>query len=215
MASKIVEFLFPKRCALCRCFVENELEICPACMNNGNIVKALPPIPPIPYVDVFVTAAWYDGAVRKAIHRFKFNGFGGYARPFAYLLYRQYVLSPYGYDYITWVPSNRRTEFRRGYNQARLLAKELGKLTGKPTVAALKKVRRTRAMFRLNAAERAENVAGAYVVTKQGASLAGKRVLLVDDVLTTGSTVSECARVLRQAGCDFIGVYTIAHKKLK
>ena len=215
MVSKVLDFLFPKRCALCRQFVQGDIELCPKCMNSKDIIKALPPIPPIPYVDEFVTAAWYEGAVRKAIHRFKFSGFGGYARPFAFLLYRQYVLSPYQYDVITWVPSNRHTEFRRGYNQAHLLAKELSKSTKKPMVNGLKKVRRTKAMFNLNAAERAQNVSGAYVLTKQGVSLSGKRVLIVDDVLTTGSTVSECARVLRQAGCELIGVYTVAHKKLK
>jgi ComF family protein len=100
--------------------------------------------------------------------------------------------------------------FARRYNQAGLLAHAI-RAAGGPPVAPdwLVRRRRTPSQGRLGAAARARNVRGAFAL-RPGRSIRGKRIVLIDDVLTTGATVEECARVLRRAGAEFVGVLTLA-----
>jgi ComF family protein len=112
-------------------------------------------------------------------------------------------------DVLVPVPLHRWRLLMRTYNQAALLANALGKLSGKPVaVDALRRVKSTPSQGKRNPAERRRNVAGAFAVT--GAAVSGKRVLLVDDVLTTGATADACARCLLQAGAASVDVLVLA-----
>jgi len=113
-------------------------------------------------------------------------------------------------DLILPVPLHWTRLFARRYNQAALLAHAI-RAAGGPPVAAdwLVRRRRTPSQGRLSAAGRARNVRGAFAL-RRGRSVKGKRVVIIDDVLTTGATVEECARVLRRAGAGFVGVLTLA-----
>jgi len=115
-----------------------------------------------------------------------------------------------GADLILPVPLHWTRLFARRYNQAALLAQAI-RAAGGPPVAAdwLVRRRRTPSQGRLGPAARARNVAGAFAL-RGDRSVDGKRVVIIDDVLTTGATVEECARVLRRAGAGFIGVLTLA-----
>jgi ComF family protein len=171
--------------------------LCGACMVD----------PPV--FDWARSAAIYSGAVREAIHAFKFNGKTALARPLAALMLEGCAAGlPADVTAVVPVPLARARERERGYNQAALLAERITDGRGVPLQARwLARLRDTPAQSDLTAAERRANVRHAF-----GASPAvrGEHVVLVDDVLTTGATVAECARVLRAAGAAAVGVLTVA-----
>jgi ComF family protein len=147
--------------------------------------------------------------VREAIHAFKFNGKAPLARPLAALIVERCAAAvPAGVSALVPVPLPRARERERGYNQASLLAERIADGCGVPVRGRwLVRLRDTPAQSDLTAAERRANVRHAF-----GASSAvrGAHVVIVDDVLTTGATVAECARVLRAAGAGAVGVLTVA-----
>ena len=116
-------------------------------------------------------------------------------------------------DVIVPVPLHRWRLLQRRFNQSALLAHELGRLAGKPVAAhLLRRKRNTPSQGALTRAQREDNVTGAFRLrTGQAARVAGRRVLLIDDVLTTGATVTACARVLLRAGAAAVDVLTVAH----
>lgn len=116
-------------------------------------------------------------------------------------------------DVIVPVPLHRWRLLHRRFNQSALLAHELGRLAGKPVAAhLLRRKRNTPSQGALTRAQREDNVTGAFRLRPgQAARVAGRRVLLIDDVLTTGATVTACARVLLRAGADAADVLTVAH----
>jgi len=115
-------------------------------------------------------------------------------------------------DIIVPVPLHWTRLFKRGYNQSALVGRALGKITETPyDPMVLKRIRRTISQVGLSADARKRNVAGAFSVSAEGPQkLDGMRVLLIDDVLTTGATVEGCARVLRKAGASEVDVVTLA-----
>ena len=117
---------------------------------------------------------------------------------------------PDGFDCITWVPVSRLRKFRRGYDQVELLAKAVGQELGMEPVPLLKKVRNNRQQSRITgSAERRANVLGVYRITDPEA-VRSKRIVLLDDILTTGATAGECARVLLTAGAKEVHCAVIA-----
>jgi ComF family protein len=162
-----------------------------------------------PVFDWARSAAVYAGTVREAIHALKFNGKTPLARPLGALMVECCGAGlPAGVTAVVPVPLARARERARGYNQAFLLAERVAHGCGVPLRARwLARRRDTPAQSDLTAAERRANVRHAF-----GASSAvlGAHVVLVDDVLTTGATASECARALNAAGASAVGVLTVA-----
>jgi ComF family protein len=107
------------------------------------------------------------------------------------------------------VPLHPARERARGFNQAQLLAELLAKSSGLPLVSALQRVRYTTTQTAFDRAERMQNLRNAFRLRKK-MDVRGSRVLLIDDVLTTGSTLSECARVLKKAGALCVYAATAA-----
>jgi ComF family protein len=157
-------------------------------------------------------AARYGGLVREAIHALKFKGRRGLAEPLGDLLAGLGVDALPGSrpDLLVPVPLHRRRERERGYNQAVLVARRLERAWDVPVaVGVLARVLATAPQADLDAPARRRNVRGAFAVVRP-AAVVDRHVVLVDDVLTTGATVGECARRLARAGAAVVGVLTVA-----
>ena len=171
----------------------------------------------------------YEGTIRDLILRFKLGGQPSLVYVLGDLLCDYLAAGGVSRaaDLVVPVPLHWRRRMRRGYNQSRLLAIEIGTRFGLPVaVRALRRVRNTQSQTALTALSRDANVRGAFAprtfsseqslpgrlwARAFGAvALLGRRVLLVDDVMTTGSTVNECARVLRRAGAAEVHVVAVA-----
>jgi ComF family protein len=162
-----------------------------------------------PAYDYARSAAVYEGALREALHAFKFAGRRALARPLGDLAADRCAASlPGDIDAVVPVPLARDRERERGFNQSALVAERVARRLGVPAKAAwLTRRRSTQPQTELSAAERRPNVRGAFLASRR---VADRHVLVVDDVLTTGATVAECARALRAAGARRVGVLTVA-----
>jgi ComF family protein len=150
----------------------------------------------------------YEGALRKLIHLLKYEGMRPLARPFGDLLARA-LPREQRFDLIVPMPLHWRRRWQRGFNQAELLAREIAKRWNLPVRNAARRTRATSAQAGLTHAKRRANVSGAFAV-KRGTRLDGMRVLLVDDVLTTGASAAACARALKRAGARHVALLTLA-----
>lgn len=196
----LMELLFPSKCVLCRQLLKTgETDLCGSCRADA------PEYPnrkiKLQFLDSFAAVWYYEGNVRASLLRYKFHNArsysASYGRILAMKLLREY---PDGFDVLTWVPVSRLRKLRRGYDQVELLAKAVGKELGMTPVPTLKKIRNNRPQSRLKGVEaRRANVLGAYRIL-ENTDVKGKRVALLDDILTTGATAGECARVLLSAG---------------
>ncbi|MEE0109815.1 MAG: ComF family protein [Oscillospiraceae bacterium] len=206
----IGDLLFPPKCVLCGNVLEKEeLDLCKDCRMDA---------PEYPnrkskrqFLDSFAAVWYYEGNVRKSLLRYKFHNARSFAAPYGRLLAMKLLeLYPEGFDVLTWVPVSRLRKLRRGYDQVELLAKAVGKELGMDPVPLLKKVRHNRPQSGISGAEkRRANVLGAYRETDREA-IAGRRILLLDDILTTGATAGECARVLKTAGAKEVHCAAVA-----
>jgi Predicted amidophosphoribosyltransferases len=152
--------------------------------------------------------AAYEGRARQLIHLFKYEGM----RPLGAVLGRWLLRAlPRNarYDALAPAPMHWWKRFRRGFNHAELLAKELSRATGIPVLDCLQRRRPGAAQAGLNRSQRRRNVTGAFAL-RSGLDLQGKRMLLIDDVLTSGATLNALARVLRQHGAARVDALTLA-----
>ena len=210
MLERIGNILFPPRCVLCRkVLADNEMDLCHRCRAEA------PAFTKSKFKISFVagwTALWYyKDNVRMSMLRYKFYGARSYAGTYARLLaMRLQDRSAEPFDVLTWVPIGPLRRWRRGYDQVELIARATAKELCLAPVQTLKKIRNTPPQSRISdPAARRANVLGAFRVADP-ALVAGKRILLLDDVLTTGATLSECARALLTAGAKEVNCATVA-----
>ena len=165
-----------------------------------------------PGFDYARAAARYEGTAREALHAFKFGGRRALAAPLAELMagVARGGLPAGPPDLLVPVPLHPRRERERGFNQAALLARQIGRAWARPVREdVLVRAVATPSQTTLPAGARRANVRGAFRARRHEA-IAGLHVVVVDDILTTGATASECARVLRRAGAATVGVLTVA-----
>lgn len=205
----VLDLLFPPKCVFCTKLLERG-RVCPACEKKLNAMER-PKNRTLPGKVFCVAALPYEDVVRESILRFKFEGKVCYAPTYGEIMAGTAALELADrFDAVTWVPVSRKRKRERGYDQAELLAKEMCRLWGICPVQMLAKTRNNPAQSGLSSAEqRRANVLGVYEAINRE-HFAGKRVLLTDDILTTGSTVQEAARVLRLAGAEEVVVLTLA-----
>ena len=207
LLSRLLDLLYPPKCVFCRkLLTSKEKGWCTACEKK------------IPYYDDKRTGDYfafcvapleYRDDVREAIHRYKFSGLDCYAEVFAPLVAESLTYHGVQADVLTWVPVSRARRRERGYDQAETLCRSLSKCMGVPAKGLLTKTVDNKAQATLDALQRKANVLGVYGALNTD-EIAGKRVLLVDDVITTGATLSECSRVLLTAGADEVICAAIA-----
>jgi len=207
--SRISSLLFPPKCVLCRQLLrQQETDLCHSCRCDttgfsGTKLK-------LPYLAQWTALWYYEGNVRASILRYKFHGARSYASAYGRLLAMKLLSSEIDFDILTWVPISRLRKWRRGYDQVALLASAVGAELGVSPQRCLKKLRNNRPQSGLgDAAQRRANVLGVYQCT-QPELVRGKRILLLDDVMTTGATAGECARILLTAGAKEVFCATVA-----
>ena len=200
MFQKCLHLLFPPKCVLCRkLLTEEETDLCHSCRKDAPKFKNS-------HLRFSFVAGWtavwyYKDTVRSSIRRFKFGNrrhyAKAYARELAVKLEKEGFLD---FDILTYVPVTFLRKLYRGYDQVALISAALAEELGVTTVVALKKIRHTPPQSGIReVARRRANVLGAYnCLCPQ--EIKGKRILLLDDVITTGATISECARVFMTVG---------------
>jgi competence protein ComFC len=151
----------------------------------------------------------YEGTLRELIHSYKYRGIQTLSRPLAEFLAAALPLDEH-FDAVIPVPLHWRKRWQRGFNQSDLLAQAIARPRGLPVVRALVRTRFTKTQAGLSNTERRKNVATAFRCRRVAETLAGKHVLLIDDVMTTGSTAAACARALKRAGAARVVLATIA-----
>lgn len=196
------ELLFPRKCVFCgQILTRNESGICHICRSE---IPEYAHQRQIPGLDGYCAVWYYEDSVRESLLRFKFHNRPDYAACYGPELALRIQRTLPEADLITWIPVSRKRLKERGYDQAELLAKEAAKELELPVVRLLEKYRDNPAQSGLDGAEaRLQNVRDVYRICP-GADVTGKRIILVDDILTTGATAGECAKVLREAGADRI-----------
>lgn len=211
----LLELLFPPRCAFCGELLEREEAgqgICGRCTQQIGLAKKN--TRKIMLVDRVVWAVSYEDLVREAIHDYKFNGHRDKAAPFANIMAGVvWNWEDAEFDLLTYVPTNKSNLRKRGFHHTALLATEMGKRMELPVLDTLCKTRKTKAMFGLEPAERRANILGAIGLSCGAEAVRNKRILLVEDIVTTGATVSECARILKEAGAKEVSVIALAGAK--
>ena len=173
------------RCPICRMNPSSSRGCCSSCYKNLFT----------PTGDAqLITLGAYEGRLERAIRAYKFHGTTKLSGLFASELSAAIRRNQWEIDAVCAVPLHTLRFLQRGYNQAAVLAKELAAQLELPYLRALVRVRRTRQQARLTRAERFDNVRAAFRVTSSVANLSGKRILLVDDVITSGATNSSLPR---------------------
>lgn len=221
----ILDLLFPPRCVGCRqmgsylcagCRAEFELlepPLCPRCGRpnvNGGLCPHCQRAPL--QIDGVRSVAYFDGVLRQAIHHLKYNNLQEIAIPLGRFMGEYWDRNRIPAEIVVPVPLHISRLRERGYNQAALLARELGKSIGLPVSEnSLVRVRATRPQVDLTAQERRENVRDAFRCADT--ELKHKRILLVDDVYTTGATLEACCVALRQVGVRSVWALTLARAR--
>lgn len=210
---KVLDLVFPPKCPFCRRVLEDpRAPVCPEC------VPGLPWLEgegrSVDFADGCFSPLAYRGAVPEAVRLYKFGRVRALSKPFAALMARCLDEGPDRRpDLICWAPLSRKRRRERGFDQAELLAREVGRLLSVPVLPVLEKVRHTDPQSGLeDVSARRANAQGAYALLP-GADLTGKRVALVDDVVTSGSTLGACAALLRRGGAERVYCLTLAQAR--
>jgi len=206
----LLDLLFPPKCPFCG-RVLDKAGICPNCEKELPWTQDAEALWEGPGDLCCAAPLWYKDLAREGILRFKFRGSSAAARPIGEMMARcaaEHLSSRF--DTVTWVPVSSKRLRKRGYDQARLLAEAVCRQWDTKPVQLLEKIADTPAQSGLReAAARRANVLGVYEVTEIHL-VEGKRILLVDDICTTGATLVECIRVLKDAGAAEVVCLTAA-----
>ncbi len=203
----LLVFLFPDRCPYCKRVVEKGEYACDKCKKD------------IPVTGIFqgvmggyrcASPLHYHGKYRYAVLGYKFHNKKQYANQFAQLMEKEIHRSfpDMIFDYISYVPMYKKDEYKRGYNQSELLAKELSNLLGIPCIKTLVKPKKTQHQRNLSASKRRKNLKGAFKIIDKNI-VENKSILLVDDIVTTGTTLGECSKTLQKANPSMICCVTL------
>lgn len=212
--SYILDLIYPRKCVFCGKLIEKR-DICNECCGKLPYTKGDEVSQKLPFITECVSPLFYDDMVRQSFLMYKFSGVQAYAVRYAKFM-AECVENNLDYstiDVISCVPLSRKRQRKRGYNQSLLLAKEISASLAIPEKELLKKIKDNPAQSKTKSSkERLTNVSGVYSL-QSGADVDGKTILLVDDIVTTGATLSECGRILRRAGAEKVFAVTLARHR--
>ena len=195
---KLLDFLYPPKCAFCRKLVPADADgICPECKKSLPFTKSGDQVHGN-FFTVCVAPLYYEDEVRDALLRYKFHQQTSYCTAFGGLIAEcvsERLTEPI--DLVSWVPLSRKRLRKRGYDQAKLLAEEVANTAPQSRTGSAEK--------------RKANISGAYIVP-ENQNLEDLTILLIDDIVTTGSTLSECSRMLGMAGVKRVYCAAAAQK---
>lgn len=206
----LIDWLYPNVCPCCGKYIDHDADFCPDCKSRLTLYTDSFTVPD---TDGFAAYCVYDENIKGAILHFKHdmcgNSYYAFACGISSAITERGIAGDI--DMTVPVPISKKSMKERGYNQSELIAKELRYIIDVPYVNALVKVKDTAAQKSLKMSERAGNVSGAFGVPEDKKTvIAGKRLLVIDDVCTTGSTLSEAARTLKAAGAEKVYAATFA-----
>ena len=218
---KILNLIYPPMCGICGKFNDNFL--CPKCqkiLENEAVfgidkyekIKIEKNLQERKYFNEHLYIFEYEGIIRRIILKYKFQDKAYLYKTFVNFLLKNKNFFEFikKYDTIIPVPNRRKRRAVRGYNQSELIVKEIANFTNlKEESDCLFKIKNVIEQSKLNKEERQKNIQGAYELRNKE-KLYKNKILLVDDIYTTGSTVNECSKVLRGAKPKQIGIFTIA-----
>lgn len=208
----IINIFYPNACGICANI--SKYDICPKCRVKLNKIKQC-------RKHIYLTRSFFDemyifkyeDLVRECIVKYKFCDQNYRYKAFANFIIKDKKICRFfkKYDIIIPVPISKIRTRQRGYNQSELIIKECAKQNKDITVCTdiLYKIKNTKPQSLLNKEQRKINLKGVYQV-KNEEKIKNKKVLLFDDIYTTGSTLEECAKVLKEAGACEVGVLTLA-----
>lgn len=205
-----LDLFFPPRCPFCRAILKEEA-ICPDCQERLPWLTGRQALRKIEHITLCASALSYEGLAKACVRRYKFRRRKGCARILGLLTAQcAHDHLPQSFDLISWAPLSPKGLRRRGFDQARLLARAVAADRGAVETPLFQKRNSAGQQSRLHGfAARRANVLGAFSLPDP-ALVRGKTVLLVDDVVTTGATLSECARLLLTAGAKEVCAVTLA-----
>jgi len=193
-----LDILFPPRCIACK---RSGSVLCSSCL------AAMQPLAPLPYkqhphhMSGLHAVNMYEGSLRSCIHALKYEGVTRLAEPLGTLLAQAYLNYGMRADMMVSVPLHSERQRKRGYNHAQLLASVCASRVNVPLRDdVLVRSRATAAQVGLRAYERQQNVQGAFLATPTTREVYGRRIIIIDDVCTTGATLEACATALFNAG---------------
>jgi len=218
LIERLVNIVYPPKCIFCGKMVDisSMVHICGNCFEKlpftEDTFTTVSEEKGKCYCDGAVCVFRYTGIVKEALKRFKFHAKPCYYRTFARLMAIKLLrlADIRKYDIVIAVPLYRSREHERGYNQSQLISKAISRELKIPDGSGIvRRVKDTKAQSLLDKHNRLLNVRGAFSV-KSPERIKGKSVLLVDDILTTGSTLEECGKILKQAGADRVTAIVVA-----
>lgn len=211
----VLNFIFPQTCGICEKICEDA--ICNSCKKKLEKItfphrKCFLEITGI-YYDEHMHIFKYEGIIKEKLRQYKFKDQAYLCEFFAEIIYSNKKIMKYinNYDYIIPIPLHKYRNRERGYNQSFLILKVLAKKNKNIIIKnnILQKQRNIKPQSSMNKLERKNNIKNAYTITNK-LEIKNKKILLFDDVFTTGSTTNECSRMLKENGAKKIGVLTIA-----
>lgn len=209
----LLELLYPPKCVFCgKLLKKTEQDLCRKC--RYALPEAEQSLKRGSYYTECFSVYYYEEFVADSVRRFKFGGMQQYAGAYGRLIAMRLMQKRVSFDVLSWVPVSDKRCRERGYDQTMLLAECVAAELGVQCVRTLRKVKHNPPQSRQpDAAARHANVINAYCAV-DAERFIGRRVLLIDDVITTGATLSECSHTLRSAGASTVVCATLAAARI-
>lgn len=200
--NSLLDLVFPPRCEVCK--ERSKEALCPACFDQIRFMK--------PQMGVY-SASVYEGVIKTSLHRFKFQKRKNLSEPLGILLVK-YLSQALDFNMkeiegVVPVPLHPKRLRERGYNQVELLAQVISRYFERPVISVLERIKNTHPQFDLPRDRRRENIKGAFRVVDHR-PVYNRKLLLLDDIYTTGSTTAECCKTLKIAGAKQVEILTLA-----